>query len=142
MIEVIRQHLEDTATTLTAVEIAEDLDALVAGTAAKSGTAFVVPFRERAKPNSRSMGGHLQLVQVQFVVAFVIQQHSDAKGAARARAFDSFKTDIEQALAGWQPEEAEEPFELVGGESSSLGNNRSVYAQTWETSRFLTGDQP
>lgn len=139
MIEVIRQRLEDVANTLTAVQIAEDLDALMEGTVAASGTTFVVPFRERAKPNTRATGGHLQLVQVQFIVAFVIQRHSDAKGAERAKAFDAHKTDIEQALAGWMPDEAEEPFELVGGESSSLGNNRSVFAQTWEASRYLTG---
>jgi len=76
---------------------------------------------------------------MQFVVAFVVQIHSDAKGAERAKAFDGFKADIEQAMTGWEPTPNSAPFELVGGESSSLGNNRSIYAQTWETTRQLTG---
>ena len=139
MIELIRQRLEDQTTTLTSVDVAEDLDALAAGTSAPSGTGFVVPYRERARPNTRATGGHRQLVEVQGVIAFLIRVHGDAKGSERARQFDAHKTDIESAMAGWAPFDESNPFDLVGGESTSLGNGVSIYAQTWETTRYLTG---
>lgn len=37
------------------------------------------------------------------------------------------------------PDGAFDVVSLVGAEASSLGNGVSIYAQTWQTSRFLTG---
>ncbi|MGY9046322.1 hypothetical protein P775_11060 [Puniceibacterium antarcticum] len=139
MIAEIVQRLQAEATALTAVEVAEDIEALAKSTAADHGTGFVVPWRERALPNPFATGGFRQKVKVQVVVAFVIRQHNDARGAERALMFDGFKTSIEDALAGWSPFDSSDPFELVGGEGSALGNSVTIYAQTWETSRFLTG---
>jgi len=139
MISLIRQHLEDTALLLASVEVAEDLDVLAQGTSSPHGTAFVVPYRERAKPNTRATGGHRQLVETQVAIAFLIRVHGDARGAKRAEAFDEFKGDIEQAMAGWEPHPDSKPFELVSGEGTPLPNNTSVYIQTWETTRYLTG---
>ncbi|KMK68580.1 hypothetical protein [Puniceibacterium sp. IMCC21224] len=139
MIAEIVQRLQDEATAMTAVQVAEDIEALAKSTAADHGAAFVVPWRERATPNPLSTGGFRQKVKVQVVVAFVIRQHNDARGSERALMFDGFKSSIEGALAGWSPFESSDPFELVGGEGSALGNSVTIYAQTWETSRFLTG---
>jgi hypothetical protein len=139
MIAAVVAQLQANAPLLTSIEVAEDIEAIAEGTHAATGTAFVVPYRERAKPNSLATGGHRQLIDVQIVVAFLIRDHSDPKGAARAVQFDAFKNDIEQALAGWIADGAAGPFALVGGESSSMGNGVSIYAQTWETTRFLTG---
>lgn len=139
MLAAVVAQLQANAPLLTSVEVAEDVEAIGEGTAAPTGTAFVVPYRERAQPNTRATGGHLQLINVQIVVAFLIRDHTDVKGAARAARFDAFKTEIEQALAGWSATDAGKPFELVGGESSPMGNGVSIYAQTWETTRFLTG---
>ncbi|WP_299165797.1 hypothetical protein [uncultured Tateyamaria sp.] len=139
MLDVIAQHLRDTALELDSVEIVESVEQMADATGRATGAAFVVPFRERAKANSRTTGGHLQEVTVQYLVAFLVRNYADDTGAARVSQFDRFKTDIEAALAGWQPDEANDPFELVTGESTGLGNGVSLYVQTWETSRFLTG---
>ena len=139
MIELIRQRLADETRFLVSVEIAEDIEALAEGVRSPHGTGFVVPFRERAAPNTLSTGGFRQRVAFQFIVAFIVRHAADVKGAERAKAFDGFKRDIEQAIAGWQPQDASEECELVGGESSQLDIGVSIYAQTWETTRFLTG---
>ncbi|WP_226781838.1 phage tail terminator protein [Oceaniglobus trochenteri] len=139
MIELFVARLTANATALTTVAVAEDLDALANSTKAAHGTAFVVPWRERAMSNVRASGGHLQLVTVQIVVAFVVRHYNDAKGAERAAAFDTFKSSIEAALAGWSPRDESKGCALVGGEATALGDGTSIYAQTWETSRYLTG---
>jgi len=140
MIGAVVQRLMAAAPALAEVHVAEDVEALSKGVAASHGTAFVIPYRERARPNTRATGGHLQTVQTQVLVAFVVRHHNDTRGAERAAMFDGFKRSIEGALAGWVPEECEDPFELVAGESSTLGTGVSIYVQTWETTRFLTGD--
>lgn len=139
MLSAIVDRLEANSGTLTEIQVAEDLDAVVAATAPDSGTAFVVPFREIAKPNTRMTGAHLQRVDVQFLVAFVVRYHDDAAGAERAAMFDGLKTSAETALAGWQPSPEGDPCSLVGGETNPLGNGVTVYVQTWQTSRYLTG---
>ncbi|WP_174800683.1 phage tail terminator protein [Martelella limonii] len=141
MIAEIVARLKEAAPDLAGVLPAEDIEILSKATAPKSGTAFVLPFRERAEPNQRATGGHLQIVAVQFLVAFVIRQY-DTRGGKRALAFDDLKHAIEQALAGWMPPSAEEPLELVGGQATALGNGASIYVQTWQTSRFLEGRTP
>jgi len=126
---------------LKGVEMAEDLDFLIQarGTAAADKHAYVIPYRERAKPNSRATGGHLQQVQEQVLTALVLRRHDDNRGSARAGLFDTLKGTIEQALTGWAPP-GYDPFELVGGEGTPLGNGVSVYIQTWETARLLEGN--
>ena len=138
MIAEIVARLKDAAPELADALPAKDIERLTKATAPKSGTAFVLPYRERAEPNQRATGGHLQMVAVQFLVAFVIRQY-DARGGKRALAFDDFRSAIERALAGWTPPSAEEPLELVGGQATALGNGASIYVQTWQTSRFLEG---
>ncbi|MBW8283323.1 MAG: hypothetical protein K0M55_06955 [Rhizobium sp.] len=139
MLSVIVDRLEANPGTLTEIQVAEDLDAVVDGTAPDSGTAFVVPFREIAKPNTRMTGAHLQRVDVQFLVAFVVRYHDDAAGAERAAMFDGLKTSAEAALAGWQPSPEGDPCSLVGSETNPLGNGVTLYVQTWQTSRYITG---
>lgn len=139
MIEAVETYLRATATTLHSVAVLESVEVLHDITAPKTGSAFVIPYRERAKPNTLATGGHRQEVQTQIVVAFLVRNSSDATGAARAKQFDGYKADIEAALAGWEPDFVASAFELVGGESTTLSKDVSLYAQTWETSRFLTG---
>ncbi len=119
---------------------AEDLDALGKGAAPRSGTAYVIPYRERAKPNELGAGGFEQHVQTQILIAFVVRRHDDAKGGKRVSAFDTLKHAIEQALAGWSPDPRGELFELVAGQAAPLGNGVTVYVQTWQTSRYLETD--
>lgn len=108
--------------------------------AAEDGTFFVVPWREAAQPNRNAAGFHRQLVEVLFVTALLTRIHDDPRGGDRARTFDTLKGQTEALLAGWVPAPASRPFALVGAESSGLGNGVSIHAQTWATSRFLTGD--
>ena len=117
---------------------AEEIEAIAKATAPKSATAFVLPYREKAEPNTRATGGHLQYVAVQFLVAIFIRRY-DARGGKRVIEFDDLKSAIETALAGWEPTEGADPIELVGAQAAPLGNGRSVYVQTWQTSRYLTG---
>lgn len=139
MIAEILTRLTNAAPALTSVEFAEDIDGLVNATQRDSGAAFVVPFRERARPSPVMTAGHRQMVSVQFLVAFVSRNYADDLGAHRVADFSLWKGQIEQALAGWTPASGVDPCELVGGESSPLGTGVSIYVQTWETSRLLTG---
>lgn len=139
MIEAAVDRLEQLATAFSSVSVAEDLDALAAGTAPAHGSCFVVPYRERAQPNKQGYGDFRQKVFVQFFVAFVVRHHGDVRGKERARAFDAFKRSAEEALAGWEYQPGSDLCALVNGEGTALGNGASVYVQTWETTRFLTG---
>ena len=137
MIQAVIDRLTATTTVFSAILPAEELDALSRGVAPKSGTVFVLPYRERAEPNEHATGVFRQPVAVQILVAFVVRRHDDAKGGKRAASFDSFKSEIEQSLAGWAIAPEDEPFELVSGQIGSLGNGATIYVQTWQTSRTL-----
>lgn len=139
MLQEIIDRLKSNVPILVDVRPAEDIDAVMSGTAPRSGMAFVLPYRERAEPNALSTGGFRQKVAVQLLVAFVIRHHDDAKGGKKVAMFDEYKTAVEGALAGWEPAAAEDPLELVSGQAAPLGNSTTVYVQTWETSRFLKG---
>lgn len=138
MLQLIVSRLDQSAPALNRVQVAEDLDAVVAGTAPNSGDCFVIPFREKAGANQR-MTGFLQRVEIQFLTAFVVRYHNDANGEQRAKAFDAQKSQIEAALLGWEASDEFEPCALVAGEASSLGNGASIYVQTWQTARYLEG---
>ena len=123
-----------------AVEVAEDVDALIARAGlVESPSVIVMPYRERATPSPLAAGGFRQRVAMQFLTGIVVRQYDDVMGADRAATFDSLKDEVEAALAGWEPEGAIESCELVGGESSPISTGVSIYVQTWETARFLTG---
>lgn len=141
MLNLIVERLKAQAAILPAVEMAEDLDAIGKGTSRDSGTTFVIPWREKAKPNALMSGGFRQLVTEQFLTAIILRHHADATGSIRASEFSTFKDAIEQAIAGWEPTDTSDPCELVGGEGTPLGNGASVYVQTWETTRFLTVEE-
>ncbi|WP_275789695.1 phage tail terminator protein [Pararhizobium gei] len=139
MIALIVDRLKTEAPALPFVDMAEDLDAIFKGTAPGDGYTYVVPFREKGTANKVATGGFMQVVGFQFLVAFVLRRHDDAKGGLRALQFDAIKGDIQNALAGWEPTEHSIPIELVGGEGTPIGNNITIYVQTWETTYLLTG---
>lgn len=140
MISAVIARLKAAAPDLTDVLSAEDLDAIVKGVAPRSGTVFVIPYREQAEPNELGMGGFEQLVHAQILVALVIRRHDDSKGTKRALDFDTAKLAIEQALAGWSIDPRGDLFELVSAQAAPLGNGVTVYVQTWQTSRYLETD--
>lgn len=70
----------------------------------------------------------------------VLRRHGDPQGAERAIAFDAHRKKLEALLAGWEPSEDHDCCDLVGAEVTGLGNGVSIYAQTWQTSRILTGE--
>lgn len=122
------------------VEVAEDIDALTARAGqVDSGTAIVMPWRERALPPVDATGGFRQIVEEQFAIGIVLRHYDDLMGGDRARMFAAFKADLEAALAGWVPEGCPADFQLVGGESSPVVTGVSIYVQTWAIRRFLTG---
>ena len=139
MLQEIIERLKSHAPVLVEVRPAEDIEALSKGTAPRSGTVFVLPYRERAQENERMTGGHLQVVAVQLLVAFVIRRHDDASGGKKAVLFDDAKDAIETALAGWETPSGQDPLSLVSAQAAPMGNGVTVYVQTWETSRFLEG---
>jgi len=122
------------------VEVAEDIDAVgdLAGQV-ESGTAIIMPWRERAGEQQLATGGHRQRVETQFIVGVVLRNYDQKMGGDRAVEFDAYKADLEAALAGWLPAAGIDPCELVGGESSPVSKGVSIYVQTWATARFLTG---
>lgn len=125
------------------VTIAEDIDEFTsaAGQVA-SQSAIVMPWRERAERQALATGGFRQRVQTEFAIGMVLRDYSGAMGNQRAVAFDSLKSDIEAAIAGWVPSGFVDPCELIGGESSPISKGVSIYVQTWATARFLTGVSP
>ncbi|MBY2950506.1 hypothetical protein [Rhizobium leguminosarum] len=137
VIDEVADRLKTHATALSDIRTAEDMEALSKGTAPKSGTAFVLPYRERAEPNELGMGSFRQLVAVQLLVAIVIRKHDDAQGGKRISGFDALKDSVETALAGWAIGPEDELFELVSAQAAALGNGVTVYVQTWQTSRYL-----
>ncbi|NTT88266.1 phage tail terminator protein [Tabrizicola fusiformis] len=123
------------------VLVVESIEAISSSavTAAEDGSLFLTPWRERAKAPPYATGGHRQTVDFQFVTALVLRRHDDPRGDARARQFDASKALVEVLLAGWSPELSGFPVFLIGAEGTGLGNGVSIYAQTWQVSRFLTG---
>lgn len=130
-------RLEAKAPSLVSVKPLEELDALSKGTAPASGSAFVLPYRERAEPNIYGMGGFQQIIHVQFLVAFILRKHDDASGGKKLLTHDLLKSEIEAAIAGWQVTEYSEPCALVAAQASPLGNGVTAYVQTWQTTRLL-----
>lgn len=145
MLEQIRQRLADKLPQppWTDVLIAEDIDELtrLAGQIADT-SAIVMPWRERAAAQSLVSGGHRQRVEAEFAIGMIVRLYDQAMGAERATRFDTLKSDIEAALAGWLPEGCVSPFELIAGESSPVTTGVSIFVQTWATARFLTGETP
>ena len=139
MLDQIYSRLSATGA-FSAIEVAENLAVIVGrAPAAEDGTLFIAPWREHAQPSINATGVHRQHVSVQFVTAILFRRYDDPRGGERARAFEAAKGTVEQALVGWIPDGAFDVVSLVGAEASSLGNGVSIYAQTWQTSRFLTG---
>lgn len=137
MIQETIDRLKTQAPSLVDVFPAEDIDALSRGTAPRSGTAFVLPYREQGEPNEFGMGTFRQRVAVQLLIAFVIRRHDDAKGGRKATIFDTIKSEIEAAIAGWSTDPENDPFELVAAQAAPIGNGVTAYVQTWQTSRYL-----
>jgi hypothetical protein len=133
--EVISRLQAETA--LTDVLPAEDLETLSKGTAPKNRTVFVLPFRDIAAPNQFAAGAFRQSIEAYVIIAFLIRRYDDAKGGKRASEYEQTRDEIESALAGWQWDASEEPFELVSGQSSAFGTAATIYAQTWKTTRTL-----
>lgn len=142
MLQSIQSHLqaELDPSRWVAVEICEDIDLFRerAGMV-DSGTALILPWNESAAAQSLSTGGFRQLVTTRFAIGMVLRFYSQMMGAERATRFDTMKSDVETALAGWEPEGCIAGCELVGGESSPVTTGVSIYVQTWATARFLTG---
>lgn len=135
-----RLKMGPSAAAFVDVEVAEDIAALAERAClVESGSVIVMPWREHAGPQSVMSGGFRQRVETQFAVGIVIRHYDDLMGGDRAVQFDAFKTAVEAALAGWEPADAIEPCELIGGESSAVNKGVSIYVQTWATARFLTG---
>ena len=125
------------------VLLAEDLDILVdlAGRV-KTTTAIITPLSEQATPSPLSTGGFRQRVTVEFITAIALREYGDALGGDRAQRLDALKAEMEAALAGWEGPGMIAPCELFAAESSRIVKGVSLYAQTWQTARFLTGDNP
>lgn len=121
-----------------AIEIAEDIDALIdrAGQI-DTPAAIIMPWRERAADNELMSGGFYQRVTTEYAIGTVLRIYDHLMGAERAKLFDTLKSDIEGALAGWVPVDNADACELVGGESSPISTGVSIYVQTWKTARDL-----
>lgn len=124
--------------TFAAVEGAEELEALAAGTAPRHGTVFVLPFDGRGRPSNSTSGTHMQQVEMQFLTAVVIRRHDDARGARRVAAADEFMAALEEALAGWSPlPAAPSPINYVAERAAPAGNGILWLVVTWSTNRYI-----
>lgn len=124
---------------LVAVEGAEELEAIARGTAPAHATAFVVPFREAGSPNLHAANAWRQQIDTSFLVAIVIRQHGDAKGARRVSAIDTLRGAVEAALAGWVHAAECLPIELAAANARTADNGVTWFVQTWRTNRWIEG---
>ena len=140
MLELVWHRLAD-SDKFPQVAVCESLEVIKdVAPALDDGSVVIVPWQEGARPSPVATGGHRQLVSVRFVAAIVLRRHGDPQGAERAIAFDAHRKKLEALLAGWEPSEDHDCCDLVGAEVTGLGNGVSIYAQTWQTSRILTGE--
>lgn len=143
MLELVRDRLLARLTDprWAGIAIAEDIDVLteLAGQV-ETGTAIVMPWRERAAPTMDAAGAFRQLVTEQIAVGIVLRLHDAGMGGDRVVRFAAYRNDLEQALAGWVPPGSPGNCSLLGGESSPVTKGVSIYVQTWEIPRFLTGE--
>lgn len=141
MLALILSHLQSQPG-FEAAQVAESMEAVAATImTAEDGSLFLVPFRERGRPQRNATGYHRQTVDVMFATVLVLRRHDDPYGAARAAAFDTQKGALEAALVGWCPTSESENVSLAASETQGLGNGVSILTQTWQTTRFLTGVQ-
>lgn len=87
------------------VAFAEDIDTLsdLAGRIA-TRSCIVMPWRARAGENVLATGLHRQRVEEQFATGIVVRTYDHLMGEDRVLQFDTLRTDLETALAGWSPE--------------------------------------
>ncbi|PZO64602.1 MAG: hypothetical protein DI498_10975 [Paracoccus denitrificans] len=144
MLSDILKHLREVLSqdNTPQVEVVEDIDALaeIVGRL-ESGAVIIVPWRERASANPLASGGFRQHIAVQFLAGVVIRTFDQMMGEERALQFDEHRRRLERALAGWSPPAAVSPCQLVDAESSPVSTGVSIFVQTWETARILTGEQ-
>ena len=141
ILELVEARLLEQATELASVDLIEDIEAIALGTAPRSGACFVAPWKDNGEENQIATGGFEQTVLVEFLTAIVIRTDDDVKGRARVLKLEALKTSVERALVGWQPMGESMPTSFVGAQAGRMPQrNCSVLVQTWETSRFLTGE--
>lgn len=77
--------------------------------------AFVLPLIDKAGPNNLACGGIEQRVVERFGVALVVNNASDARGAAAHTALEPLRRAVIDALLGWPPGAEYDPCEYGGG---------------------------
>ncbi len=120
MIEAVIARLQAAAMPpLAAVDGGETLDAVGAGVAPRGGSAFVLPFRERAEPNAWLSGAFVQRVEVMFLVAICVRHADDASGRRRVASLEALTHAVEQ------PSQAGSRRTATNASSSVLPPNRA-----------------
>lgn len=89
-------------------------------TTSATGAAYVMPAGLRGGRADVATGVFRQ--EVSEVIAVVILVPAQNKGTGRVSTIDSLINDVLEGMAGWVPDEAIGPFQLVRGAMINLGN--------------------
>ena len=100
-----------------------------------SPAAYVVPVREGSGENSR-MTGVLQRTEMDVGVVIIVDNVSDAIGAAAGEDLETLKTAVRAALIGWQPASAEDVITHVSGELTNAKGGTVWWEEQFATAYY------
>ncbi|TFF20539.1 hypothetical protein E3C22_16660 [Jiella endophytica] len=105
-----------------------------------SPAAYVVPLRDVSADNSR-MSDVLQRTEMDVGVVIIVENVSDATGAAAGQDLEVLKTAVRKALIGWQPASAEDVVTHVSGELTSAKGGTVWWEEQFATAYYQESEE-
>lgn len=114
MLQEITERLKARCPSLmNRVEGADDYESALGNNKFTTPCAYVVELSDSGEPN-KTTGIHHQRITVQIGVLMVSSNKRDATGSAAHRDLVAIRKEVRNALAGWQPTDAE-PMDFLAG---------------------------
>lgn len=98
--------------------------------------AFVIYHAENAQPNNM-IGIHSQQVNLQIGVYIAVKNVTDGRGEKAGEDFESVKTEVLNALIGWQPIDAANLVDYVSGKNYGFDNMTLYWYGVFSTDYHL-----
>jgi hypothetical protein len=100
--------------------------------------AYVLPVSDAAGPNLLVTNGVRQPLTTTLGVILFFEHRADAAGGAATLGLIQLRDQVRQALIGWQPADATEPFLLAGGRLIDLIQRTAVWQDNYTVGGLLT----
>lgn len=124
MIQEIAERLKANCPSLkNRVEGADDYDSALESNRFNTPCAYVVELADSGEPNTTT-GIHRQQIKTQIGVLMVTSNKRDATGGAAHSDLAAIRKEVRDALAGWQPTDADPMNFLAGRPMKPYGANR------------------